>query len=79
MLYSHTHLLFHFLIAINKSSQNELGIATDLHTNFVPLTMKFKNNFIGKTKLHQSLSMWGLNKAKASSLNTANMKYLPWI
>lgn len=42
-------------------------------------TMKFKNNFIGKTKLHQSLSMWGQNKAKASSLNTANMKYLPEI
>lgn len=49
-----------------------------------PQTMKFKNNFIGKTKLHHSLSVSlcsgrgrGQNKAKASSLNTANMKYLP--
>lgn len=36
MFYSHTHLLFHFLIAINKSSQNESGIATIRHTNSVP-------------------------------------------
>lgn len=58
MFYSHTHLLFNFLIAINKSSQNESGIATIRHTNSLsPLTMKFKNNFIGKTKLHHSLSI----------------------
>lgn len=58
MFYSHTHLLFNFLIAINKSSQNESGIATIRHTNSLsPQTMKFKNNFIGKTKLHDSLSI----------------------
>lgn len=58
MFYSHTHLLFNFLIAINKSSQNESGIATIRHRNSLsPLTMKFKNNFIGKTKLHHSLSI----------------------
>lgn len=33
MFYSHTHLLFNLLIAINKSSQNESGIATIRHTN----------------------------------------------
>lgn len=58
MFYSHTHLLFNFLIAINKSSQNESGIATiRLTKSLSPLTMKFKNNFIGKTKLHHSLSI----------------------
>lgn len=58
MFYSHTHLLFNFLIAINKSSQNESGIATIRHRNSLSLlTMKFKNNFIGKTKLHHSLSI----------------------
>lgn len=57
MFYSHTHL-FNFLIAINKSSQNESGIATIRHTNSLsPQTVKFKNNFIGKTKLQHSLSI----------------------
>lgn len=54
MFYSHTHYYYYFnlLIAINKSSQNESGIATIRHTNSLsPQTMKFKNNFIGKTKI----------------------------
>lgn len=55
MFYSHTHYYhyyFNHLIAINKSSQNESGIATIRHTNSLsPQTMKFKNNFIGKTKI----------------------------
>lgn len=84
MFYSHTHLSFYFLIAINKSSQNESGIATIRDTNYLsPVTMKFKNNFIGKTELlnHLFVSLFllifvcwrggGQNKAKAyGSLHT---------
>lgn len=46
---------------------------------FVPLTIKIpKNNFIGKTRhLQFSLLQKRWNKAKASSLHTTNMKYLP--